>query len=127
MTGIIEADNILKEWGECINTHDLSRILTLYTKEAMLWGTFSTILRDEHELIKDYFVDLFTRDQFAVKFKSSKNRVYGDIFIYSGNYEFSFVQQEKIILPARYTLVIHKFSENDYKIVEHHSSLVPEL
>lgn len=121
----MEADKILDEWGECINTHDLSRILSLYSKEAMLWGTFSTILRDNHELIKAYFVDLFTRDSLAVKFKSAKNRVFANTYIYSGSYDLSYVEQELIILPARYTFVIRKFDEEGFKIVEHHSSLVP--
>ena len=123
---MMEADKILSEWGECINTHDLVRILSLYEKEAVLWGTFSKILRDNHELIKAYFVDLFSRDNLAVKFKSSKNRVYANTYIYSGSYDLSYMEQELIVLPARYTFVIRKFDDNDFKIVEHHSSLVPD-
>lgn len=119
------ADKILEEWGECINTHDINRIIKLYDKDAMLWGTFSIILRDNHDLIKGYFVELFAKDNLAVRFKSSKNRVYANTFIFSGSYELSYENQGLKVLPARYTFVIRKFAEDNYKIIEHHSSLVP--
>lgn len=121
----MDADHILTEWGECINCGDLARIMKLYVKDAMLWGTFSKILRDDHELIRDYFQGLFAKDNLKVKFESSKNRVYADIFIYSGSYELSYEENGLQVFPARYTFVIRKIGEDDFKIVEHHSSLIP--
>jgi len=59
----------------------------------MLCGSFSTTLRDNHDLIKGYFEELFTKDNLAVSFKSSKNRVYANTFIFSGCYDLSYEDQ----------------------------------
>ena len=121
----MDADHVLKQWEIYINNGDLPNIVKLYANNAMLWGTFSTILRDNPELIRDYFQKLFQRKNFKVNFSSAKNRVHSGVSIYSGTYDFSYVDIELISLPARYTFVICKLDSGDYKIVEHHSSLIP--
>ena len=104
------ADKILEVWGNCINTHDINRIIKLYDKDAMLWGTFSIILRDNHDLIKGYFEELFEKDNLAVSFKSSKNRVYANTFIFSGSYDLSYEDQGLKVLSAKRNVVLSKLA-----------------
>ena len=121
----MDADYILKEWQTYINNGDLPSIVKLYASNAMLWGTFSTILCDSPDLIKNYFQEIFKRKNLTVNFCSANNRVYSGVSIYSGTYELSYEDKELISLSARYTFVICKDATGNYKIVEHHSSLIP--
>ena len=57
------AENLLRKWEECLNSGDLEGIVSLYTDNAVLWGTFSDIIRDTPELIREYFEILFYRKE----------------------------------------------------------------
>ena len=121
----MDADQVLINWEHCLNCNDLQGIVDLYESNAVLWGTFSNIIRDNPELIKEYFSGLFEKKQLKVQFSKKYNREYSDTCIFSGTYEFSYLEDEQIYFPARYTFVVCKNNTGDYKIVEHHSSLIP--
>ena len=121
----MNAEQVLINWEHYLNSYDIQGIVQLYETDAVLWGTFSKIIRDNHELIKEYFCGLFKKKQLKVKFSTKSNRKYSDTCIFSGTYEFSYLKDELISFPARYTFVMCKNNAGDYKIVEHHSSLVP--
>ena len=55
------ADKVLEEWQMFLNNHDLGGITGLYSDEAVLWGTFSDIIRDTPGLIEEYFRRLLER------------------------------------------------------------------
>ncbi|QMU60627.1 MAG: DUF4440 domain-containing protein [Gammaproteobacteria bacterium] len=119
------AENLLKKWETCLNNGDLNGIVELYADNAVLWGTFSDIIRDNPELIREYFEALFLRENLNVKFGSSNLRSFGEAAIYSGDYEFSYQGDEKVSCPARFSFVFYKDESGQYRIIDHHSSLVP--
>ena len=119
------AENLLRKWEVCLNNKDLEGIVKLYTSDAVLWGTFSDIIRDNHELIREYFEVLFLKDNLNVKFGESNLRSFGEAAIYSGEYEFSYQGEEKVVCPARFSFVFYRNKEGEYRIIDHHSSLVP--
>ena len=119
------ADNLLRKWEVCLNNRDLEGIVKLYTADAVLWGTFSDIIRDNHGLIREYFEALFLKDELNVKFGESNLRSFGEAAIYSGEYEFSYQGDEKVKCPARFSFVFYRNKEGEYRIIDHHSSLVP--
>jgi len=121
------AENLLRTWESRLNKGDLEGIVSLYTKNAVLWGTFSDIIRDNHQLIREYFEALFLRENLKVEFGESNLRVFGQAAIYSGEYEFSYHDNGLIKCPARFSFVFHKDETGTYKIIDHHSSLTPEL
>lgn len=121
----MDADCLLKQWEEYFNDGDLTSIIKLYASDAILWGTFSKIIRNNPDLIKEYFQGLFLKKNIKVNFNSSSTRVYADTYLYSGTYEFSYIDEELVKFPARFTFVICKDESGSYKIVEHHSSLIP--
>ena len=121
----MHADQVLTCWENCLNDNDLQGIIDLYEVDAVLWGTFSKNIRDKQELIKEYFYGLFEKKQLKVQFGKKSSRQYSSVYIFSGTYKFSYLEDEVISFPARYTFVISKNSSGDYKIVEHHSSLMP--
>ena len=96
----MNADQVLKRWGECLNSYDLVNIVNLYSSDAVLWGTFSKIIRNDSRLIEQYFEGLFQKDSLNVNFSSINPRVYSDTHFYSGTYEFSYVEKRLIIFPC---------------------------
>jgi hypothetical protein len=119
------AENLLRKWEVCLNNEDLDGIVNLYTDNAVLWGTFSDIIRDNHSLIREYFEALFLKDNLKVKFGESNLRSFGQAAIYSGEYEFSYKDDKEVKCPARFSFVFYRNKDGEYRIIDHHSSLVP--
>ena len=121
----MEADKILNEWQKFLNNGDLKNIVRLYSDEAVLWGTFSNIIRDCPRLIEEYFNKLFEKNCLKVDLGIVRSREYNGIHLYSGTYEFSYIDSNFVTLPARFTFVVGRDKEAGFRIMEHHSSLIP--
>ena len=121
----MDAKEVINDWENCLNTADLKGIVDLYINGAVLWGTFSQGICDSSELIQEYFQDLFVKQELKVNFSSIKSRTYSDTTLFSGTYEFSYLEGEQVTHPARFTFVVCKDKQGNYKIAEHHSSLIP--
>ena len=121
----MDAKDVISKWEECLNNSELNSIVNLYLDNAVLWGTFSNVIRDSSELISEYFENLYQKNELKVNFSSTSARAYGETSIFSGTYEFSYIEEELVIHHARYTFVVCKDDVGNYKIAEHHSSLIP--
>ena len=121
----MEAKDVISKWEGYLNNSELSGIVNLYLDNAVLWGTFSNHIRNNSELISEYFQSLLQKKELKVNFSSTTTRTYADISIFSGTYEFSYMEEELVIHRARYTFVVCKDDSGNYKIAEHHSSLIP--
>ena len=121
----MNSQQIINSWEKNLNNANLNKLINLYAEDAVLWGTFSNIIRNNTDLIREYFQNLFKKKELKVCFITSNNRVYESANLYSGTYEFSYMDQDLIKITARYTFVICKDSRQEYKIVEHHSSVIP--
>ena len=121
----MDADYVFKQWEQHINAGNLFKVVGLYAKDAVLLGTFSKIICNSPDLIRKYFIEIFRRKNLRVTFSSMESRCYSEIYLYSGTYEFSYEDKELITIPARFTYAIGKDETGNYKIVEHHSSLIP--
>jgi len=114
------------KWAEAFSDEKPDRVLALYDKEAVLWGTLSPKRRDTPELIRDYFVTAFgALPGHKVSFGDQLIRVYGNTAINTGYYTFSYTKNgEAKTLPARYSMVFLK-RDGQWMIVDHHSSAMP--
>lgn len=121
----MEANQILDEWQRFLNCGDLENIVRLYADEAVLWGTFSDTLRDSQRLIEEYFKKLFERDGLRVEWGTVCSRSCDGFHLYSGTYEFSYVEHKPVSVPARFTFAIGHDKDGGLKILTHHSSLIP--
>ena len=118
-------DAFIQDWSDGINHKNLLGVVGCYDTQGMLWGTFAKELRSGHTHIKHYFEHLFALDHLQVTFDSSEIRHYGEIYIKSGSYHFSYMRKEThIAVPARYSFVCKK-EKTGWYIVEHHSSEFP--
>ncbi len=114
------------KWAEAFSEEKPDRILALYDKEAVLWGTLSPKRRDNPEAIQDYMVTAFAAlPGHRVSFGDQLIRVYGNTAINTGYYTFTYTKDgETKTLPARYSFTYVK-RNGRWMIVDHHSSAMP--
>ena len=110
------------QWNRALQTGIPEKVVSLYEHDAILLPTLSNKVRHNHDEIKDYFVHFLAKDPVG-KIDESNVRIFDDIAINSGIYTFSF--KDGSSAQARFTFV-YCINDEGWKIIEHHSSLLPE-
>lgn len=112
-------------------------VLPLYADDAILLPTLSNEIyynqKDADNYMGDYFKKFTSLNNLSAQTNKLITRSYGDIAINSGLYTFSYTDNDgqdgaagnTIMVPARFTFVYKKQEDGSYKIVEHHSSMLP--
>ena len=115
---------LLQRWISAVESGDPKQVVNLYLDDGILLGTFSNKERVGHELILEYFENLL-KSPVDVEVVSENPHVFGSDAVNSGHY--NFVTNGKTI-NARFSFVYHKEDEptDEWKIVSHHSSVMPE-
>ena len=114
--------NLFDDWNKALQTGNPDEVVKLYDKKAILLPTLSGQVRHTHDEIKDYFVHFLSKKPIG-KINESNIRIFGNLAINSGIYTFNF--KDGSSAEARFTYVYKKVDENNWIIVEHHSSLLP--
>jgi uncharacterized protein (TIGR02246 family) len=118
-------------WNESLQTGDPKKVAALYATESVLLPTVSNIPRTDTAGKEDYFTMFLklkpfgTIDEANIRFLDDAQTV----AINSGIYTFKLVKDgQPTEVQARYSFVYNKDPEtDDWKIVEHHSSAMPEV
>lgn len=113
---------LFEQWNNALQTGDPKQVAALYETNGILLPTVSNQVRHNHAEIEDYFVNFLAKGP-AGKIDESNVRTFGDVAINSGVYTFTF--KDGAVVQARYTFV-YRWNGQDWKIVEHHSSAMPE-
>ena len=113
--------DLLQVWVDKIKLNDANQVANLYCENGLLLGTFSKIERNGQELILDYFKDLLS-SQVDVKIIKKHEYKAESISTASGLYNF---EVNDSIIEARFSFVFVK-SKEDWKILSHHSSVLPK-
>jgi len=102
--------------------------VALYAEDGILWGTVSEQVRDTPAEIRDYFEYFANLPELSVSSYKGCIRMYDENFaINSGYYTFTFSKDGKTQeVPARYSFAYQKGNSNQWDIIEHHSSALPE-
>jgi MFS superfamily sulfate permease-like transporter len=108
-------------WVEALNSHDVNALVDLYDENAVFAPEFSTRIRNSSELIKDYYKDLFDKDDVFVSVLNLDSKVSETKKIDSGTIGVGWREHgiEKTHV-MRFSAVI----ENG-KILAHHGSILP--
>jgi uncharacterized protein (TIGR02246 family) len=111
-------------WAETIG--DSERVSSLYSDDAVLWGTLAPTLRTGRSAVRDYFTAVAkVTPGIKLSFGDQSIRVYGNTAVNTGSYTFSWVKDgETKTLPARYSFTYVKDGDR-WLIVDHHSSPMP--
>jgi len=118
------SDNIntlFEYWNQALQSLDPKKVAALYAEDAILLPTLSNQVRHNRTEIEQYFVDFLAKAPKG-ELNESNVRILKDIAINSGIYTFSFNNDDTV--RARFTYVYKKYQEN-WLIIEHHSSLMP--
>jgi uncharacterized protein (TIGR02246 family) len=116
-----------QKWATVFADNNPDTMVALYAKDGVLWGTLSPSVRSDPAAVKAYFVGAFQAlPKATVKFGDQLIRVYGNTAVNTGYYTFSYIKDgETKSIPARYSFT-YVYDGNDWKIVDHHSSAVPQ-
>jgi uncharacterized protein (TIGR02246 family) len=115
------------KWAEAIQSRDPENVLKLYHPEGSLWGTLSPVLRHGYPAISEYFDKFLQKEQLKCDFQDGVIREHQEFAFYSGSYTFTWKDSDKkVVVPARFSFVYRKVGDQ-WLIMEHHSSLYPEL
>jgi uncharacterized protein (TIGR02246 family) len=122
--------SLFDKWNDALLTGDSDRVAQLYADHATLLPTLSNIPRNDYESIKDYF-DKFLQRQPHGRIVEGFVQL-GDDGTWAqdnGIYEFT-MGIDSTVVRARYSFVYQLLEEDEqkaeWKIVHHHSSLMPE-
>jgi uncharacterized protein (TIGR02246 family) len=116
-----------RQWAETIGRHDPDAMLRLYDEDAVLHGTRSPVIRRGHAAIREYFAQAAQVPGLSMRFQEPMAiRIYGDIAVNTGNYSVTLTENgTPRTIPLRYSFVYRKQGDQ-WKIVDHHSSAIPE-
>ncbi len=109
------------------NAHALEEICTLYSDNAVFWGTYAPKLITGPEGIREYFASAFSQNLNAeVAPDSLLAQTIESVHLCSGEYSvFKPSPAGLIEFPARFTLMAYT-ERNQWRIANHHSSLNPD-
>lgn len=113
---------LFEKWNDVLQTGDAEQVAALYDADAILLPTVSNQVRHNHAERVDYFVNFLAKGPVG-KIDEANVRIWGDLAINSGIYTFTF--KDGSVVPARFTY-LYRFNGEGWKIVEHHSSMMPE-
>lgn len=118
----VEITALFEKWNGALQTGDPKKVTALYEENGVLLPTVSNEVRHNHAEIEDYFVHFLSKEPVG-KIDEANVRIFGELAINSGVYTFTF--QDGSAVAARFTFV-YRWNGQNWKIVEHHSSLMPE-
>ena len=114
--------SLFDQWNAALQTGEPKKVTELYDHNAILLPTVSNKVRHNHEEIEDYFVHFLAKGPQG-EIDEANVRIFGDLAINSGVYTFTF--KDGSVVQARYTYV-YQSKGQEWKIIEHHSSAMPE-
>ena len=117
-----DVTDLFSEWNDAIKTRDPQTVTQLYARNATLLPTISNEVRHNHDEIEAYFVQFLERKPRG-ELVEQNIRIFDDVVMNSGIYKFSF--GDGSVVRARFSYV-YQLINDDWKIIEHHSSQMPE-
>ncbi|MCL1627866.1 MULTISPECIES: SgcJ/EcaC family oxidoreductase [Roseinatronobacter] len=117
---------LLDDWSAALASGDADQIAELYAPDAVLLPTASYQIRLEPGQIRRYFRDIMQRTPSA-RFMEVHSRRFDTVGINSGIYTFKMHRSDgtPFELVCRFTFVYLLF-DGVWKIIEHHSSIMPD-
>lgn len=119
---------LFDNWNEALQTGSSEKVADLYAKDAVLLPTLSNEIRTDRAGLVDYFDHFLENKPVGKKTKTIINVLDSDSALDAGSYAFTLTDPktgEKSVVNARYTYEYEK-RNGVWKIVNHHSSAMPE-
>nr|WSZ15652.1 SgcJ/EcaC family oxidoreductase [Streptomyces canus] len=123
-----EIAGLFNGWNATLRTGDADAVADRYAKDAVLLPTVSNKVRTDRAGIVDYFQHFLEKKPVGKKVQTVINVLDSDSAIDTGVYEFTLTDPDtgaQRVVEARYTYEYEKRG-GQWKIVNHHSSAMPE-
>ena len=114
---------LFSNWNDAIQTGDPDKVTAMYAEDAVLLPTVSNQVRHNHSEIRDYFVSFLAKSPSGEINESNPRQLNDDLVSNTGVYTFTFGDGAQVM--ARYSY-LYKCIGGEWKILEHHSSMMPE-
>jgi uncharacterized protein (TIGR02246 family) len=114
---------LFDQWNTALSTLNPDTVTALYADNAVLLPTVSNQVRHNHEEIRDYFVGFLKKSPQGVVDEFNVNILSDTHATNSGVYTFTFGDGSKVSARFSYLYVA---SNDGWKILQHHSSAMPE-
>jgi uncharacterized protein (TIGR02246 family) len=114
---------LFDQWNTALSTLNPDTVTALYADNAVLLPTVSNQVRHNHEEIRDYFVGFLQKAPQGVVDEFNVNILSDTHVTNSGVYTFTFGDGSKVSARFSYLYVA---SDDGWKILQHHSSAMPE-
>ncbi|MBN1778603.1 MAG: SgcJ/EcaC family oxidoreductase [Candidatus Buchananbacteria bacterium] len=113
-------------WNEALQTKDPAAVAELYTENASFLPTLNPDFKHGRDGAEQYFEHFLEKDPEGEIIDEQIQPIGEDCYIHSGMYNFEVgPKDDRKIVEARFTFVWQKNERDEWKIVHHHSSLVP--
>ena len=119
-----KVSTFLEAWINKIRTSDAKLVTQLYHENGLLLGTFSNKERVGHDLILEYFENLL-KSKVDVEILTETAHADGGLQVSSGLYNF-IVDGKTVNARFSFVVVWDDGGVESWKILSHHSSLLPE-
>ena len=114
---------LFNTWNSALVTLDPDTVTALYADNAVLLPTVSNRVRHDHAEIRDYFVGFLQKSPQGVIDESNVNVLSDTHATNSGVYTFTFGDGSTVTARFSYLYVA---TTDGWKILQHHSSAMPE-
>ncbi len=119
-------DSAYGDWRKAMSSGSAENVVELYSPKAVLLATFDAEPLTGKDRLMAYFKTLTALPKLSVKPQKSLIRIFDDVAINSGTYEFSYEKDGKTVtVPARFSFT-YKLDNGKWKIIDHHSSVLPQ-
>ena len=111
------------DWNDALATGDPDVVTNMYAEDAVLLPTVSNQVRHNHEEIRDYFVAFLAKQPQGVITESNARVLSDTLATNAGVYVFTFGDGSTVSARFNYT---YELRGGAWKIIQHHSSAMPE-
>ena len=114
---------LFEAWNAALATLDPDTVTAMYADDAVLLPTVSNQVRHNHPEIRDYFVNFLQKSPQGVINESNVSVLSDAHATNSGVYTFTFGDGSTVKARFSYSYVA---TDAGWKILQHHSSAMPE-
>ena len=111
------------DWNDALATGDPDVVTNMYADDAVLLPTVSNQVRHNHAEIRDYFVAFLAKKPQGVITESNARVLSDTLATNAGVYVFTFGDGSTVSARFNYT---YELRGGAWKIIQHHSSAMPE-
>ena len=111
------------DWNDALATGDPDVVTNMYAEDAVLLPTVSNQVRHNHAEIRDYFVAFLAKQPQGVITESNARVLSDTLATNAGVYVFTFGDGSTVSARFNYT---YELRGDAWKIIQHHSSAMPE-